>query len=452
MLGRTEITPAFLVQSILLLGGTICLGYIVRQSDFHLIFPAYLAMFIGYVWVLNAESAKLRWKDYLFIAFGLRLILLFAMPGLSDDLFRFIWDGRLLSQGINPFEHLPGYYLESGNEVSGLSAELYGNLNSPEYYTIYPPVAQGIFALATLLFPKSIYGSMVVMKVFLIACEFFTIWLLPRILELLKMPAHHSLVYALNPLMIIEVSGNLHFEGAMVCFFLASLYLILVAQDKYGALSMTLSIASKLLTLMFLPFYIRRMGWNRVIPFYIIVGVTSLIFFLPLFSGVFISHFGESLDLYFRKFEFNASVYYVARWIGFQFSGYNLIANIGPALALISATGILSFAFFHPGDNWKSTLKYMLFGFCLYLAMTTTVHPWYLSLPIILCCFTNYRFPVLWSGLITLTYINYSYETYFENLWVVAFEYGLVALFVLWEVSKYSTARFFWNRPDRLGT
>ncbi|MEO1628626.1 MAG: mannosyltransferase, partial [Bacteroidota bacterium] len=53
--------------------------------------------------------------------------------------------------------------------------------------------------------------------------------------------------------------------------------------------------------------------------------------------------------------------------------------------------------------------------------------------PVVLCCFTHFRYPILWSALIGLTYVNYSYETYVENLWVVAIEYSLVLGFFLWE-------------------
>ena len=157
-----------------------------------------------------------------------------------------------------------------------------------------------------------------------------------------------------------------------------------------------------------------------------------------MFSGSFLLNFGSSLDLYFRKFEFNGGIYYLFRWIGFQWGGYNLIAYFGPALAGISAIGILLFAFFHPGDNWKAALRYMLFAICLYLALTTTVHPWYLSLPIVLCVFTPFRCPVIWSWLITLTYINYSYAPDEENLWVVATEYLVTGAFFLWESMRQS--------------
>jgi alpha-1,6-mannosyltransferase len=436
-LEQQDLSPRLILLATLFLCGVGWMGYVVEQDQFFRILGGYGSLFVLYFFLLRDTQTQHHWRIWLGLAFGFRVVLWFAFPGLSDDLYRFIWDGRLLAQGINPFDQLPGYYLEAGQEVQGLTAELFANLNSPEYYTIYPPVAQAVFGVACWLFPNSILGSMLVMKFFLVACEGLTLWTLPKLLSRFRLPAAHSLIYALNPLIIIEITGNLHFEGAMVAFLVSALLLLTGKRDWAAAAAMALSIASKLLSLIFLPFFLRRLGWKRALTFYLITGGICLFFFAPLFNGVFFQNFGESLDLYFRKFEFNASVYYVLRWVGFQTAGYNLIAYIGPALAMVTTLGILLFAFLRPDDHWKPTLRYMLSAICLYLALTTTVHPWYLSLPIVLCAFTPFRFPIVWSALITLTYINYSYDPYHENLWVVGIEYLFTGCFFAWEGIRY---------------
>ena len=64
-----------------------------------------------------------------------------------------------------------------------------------------------------------------------------------------------------------------------------------------------------------------------------------------------------------------------------------------------------------------------LWAICIYLFLATTIHPWYAILPLALSVFTKYRFTIVWTGLIWLTYINYNYAEYHENLWIVALEY-----------------------------
>jgi alpha-1,6-mannosyltransferase len=439
-LGYGFIAPAMITL-------TIGLGYFVEQSGFYRIIgfygPLFLLYLLAYRLIDGDREGEISF--FLILAVVLRGVLVFATPALSDDVYRFVWDGRLLLQGINPFDHLPAHYIENGIRVPGIDKALFRELNSPGYFTVYPPVAQGTFLVAAWLFPASVWNSAVVMKLFLFACEIGTLWLLVRLLAHFRLPRKNVLLYALNPLVIVEVMGNLHYEGAMVFFLLLAFWLLLKEQWAFSAVAMGLSIASKLLPLMFLPFLIRRLGWRRSASYFAVVGVVLLLLFFPLTSGVFFSNFGESLDLYFRKFEFNASVYYLVRWVDFQRLGYNNIARIGPWLATITATGILLFTIFERKLSYRTLPSRWLFAICLYLFLTTTVHPWYVSLPVVLCLFTRFRFPILWSGLIFFTYINYSYSPYWENLWVVALEYGLVFGFMIWELLNLQEERYLGN-------
>lgn len=427
--------PSHWIAALLLLAAILFLGFIPSQSDFQWILLGYLPAFAAYGFIISRKE-PIPLSFYLGIAVLARVMLLFSFPNLSDDVYRFIWDGRLIVQGQNPFNHLPAYYLENGNEVSGLTAALFSELNSPEYFTIYPPVAQGTFAIACWLFPTSIIGSALMMKLFLLACEIGTLWLLPKLLQAFELPAHRSLIYALNPLIIVEIMGNLHYEGAMIFFLLLGIWWLQKDRMYLAAGAIALSVAAKLLPLLFLPFFIRRMGWRSSFRFFSLLGSFLALFFLPLLNGVFIENFGNSLDLYFRKFEFNASFYYVLRWIGYLRKGYNQIAQIGPLLAMSTFIGICAAAWLHRKRDWASFPGPALFAICLYLFFTTTIHPWYVAMPVALCLFTNWRFPVLWSGLIVLTYINYSYGEYHENLWIVGLEYVGVLTFLIWELVR----------------
>ncbi|MEM6769728.1 MAG: hypothetical protein AAF597_04000 [Bacteroidota bacterium] len=457
--------------SILLSTGIIYLGFGVDRTDFWSLFLAFVVAFLG-CFLLAREREKIPHLKYL-IALGivLRIALVFAFPLLSDDLYRFLWDGYLINAGYNPFVELPAYYLEPGNEVPGLTSELYSLLNSPDYYTIYPPIAQGVFSLATWLSPGSWYGASVVMKLFLFACELGSLWLLWQLLaggqvqegagaqvqsngdqkQGTHLPQRTDLLfYWLNPLIIVEIIGNLHFEGAMVFFLLLAYYLLQRSRWVSAAAAFAAAVASKLLPLMLLPFLIQRL-WRRSSsgqwnfrqfladgkPFYlfsVVFGVSCVLFFAPLLlSPEFIAGFQSSLELYQRKFEFNASVYYLARAYGYYQVGCNQIETFGPLLARASAIGILLLALVDRRKDWHSLPAGWLFAFVLYLLCATTVHPWYLSVPIVLCVFTRWRFPLVWSFLIMLTYTNYLTVPYEENLWLVTAEYLLVIGFGAWE-------------------
>jgi hypothetical protein len=418
--------------------------YVPKQSDFWLILAFYAPAFAAYLYLLN-KGEHLPLRAGIALAVLARLAAVPAWPLLSDDIYRFIWDGQLLVQGYNPFAQLPAYYLALPEPPHGISEALYEQLNSLGYFTIYPPVAQGVFALGAWLFPKSWYGHAVLIKLFLLACELGVVALLPALLRYLGLSVQRALIYLLNPLVIVEVMGNLHFEGAMVCFLLLAFWWGAKGNWKASATAMALSVASKLLPLMFLPFLIRRLGWKRSIAYFALIALALLLLFAPLLGEGFFAGFGSSLDLYFRRFEFNASIYYIARWVGYQWTGYNEIATIGPILALCTFTGICVAALLDMAkykDAWANGLEkglpiaLSLLAITLYLFFTPTVHPWYVILPLFLCSFTEYRYPVLWSGLIVLTYVNYSYEPYWENPWVVAAEYSAVGGYLLYEWQK----------------
>ena len=449
-------TPLKILFSFLFLGLTYFLGYQVERTEFPALISAYASFFLLYLLVFYYTSTSSSILYFTGLGVLLRFLLIFAFPNLSDDIYRFIWDGHLLINGRNPFDHLPSYYLENEHALSGLTKELYDRLNSPNYFTIYPPVNQFLFATATYFSPNSFWGASVVLKSSLFLMEIGSLSLIIKLLKHFQLPSKNVLLYALNPLILLEIMGNVHFEGAMIFFFLLGSYLLLVQQNIFAsAIAIALSIASKLLPLIFLPFFISRLSvvannnsspnwwktidWKRNILFFGIIGITLLFLFLPLFSGAFLSNFGASLNLYFQKFEFNASLYYVLRWLGFQYKGYNIIQTIGPILSIFVLFSILGVVIKEQQPNWRNLFDKLLLAICLYLFLAMTIHPWYVALPIVCCLFTTFRFPILWSGLIFLTYINYSTAIYQENLWIVGLEYLLVGSYILYELKHNRT-------------
>ncbi len=412
-----------------------------EQSNFIQIIGWYVPLFVLYTWILLSKETENALPFWLLIAALARISLFFAFPGLSDDVYRFLWDGYLWNAGENPFQMTPAAWLQVDNRPLGLDPELFRNLNSSNYFTIYPPVAQFSFWLGVALFPGNWYAATLVMKIPLIAAEMGTIWLLPVLLKRLQLPAGRALIYALNPLVILEVSGNLHHEGLMVFFLLLTVWLLIQKYWVSGAGSLALAVASKLLPLMLFPLLVRRLGWKRSAWFFPLVGLFLFLLFAPLYDPTFVSGFSSSLDLYFRKFEFNANLYYLFRWIGYQRVGYNQIAELGPRLAMLTVIGILAYAALERRPDWSTLFSAFLFAITLYLFNTTTIHPWYLALPLAFCGFTRFRFPVVWSALVVLTYINYSYPDYRENLWMVGLEYTVVWGWLIWELTVVSSEK-----------
>ncbi len=421
-----KISMRLIAFLLLLGGGIIALAYVPQQKDFYQIIIFYSIAFIGYLGIIKWCKNDLSIAQWLVIATLLRLCLLFSFPNLSDDIYRFIWDGNLIHQFHNPYSLLPSEVVG----VAGNTPELFGLLNSPEYYTVYPPVSQVIYWISS-WGDISYTSSALIIKLCILGAEIGSFFFFILILRLIDLQAHRFLLYALNPLILIEVMGNVHFEGIMLFFLLASIYYAIQKKTILSGVFLALGTATKLLPLLFFPFIWTFSGYSKRLFFSF--GVGCIVLFSPLLLGVEFSNFATSIDLYFGKFEFNGGIYYLLRYVGNLLSGYNLIRYIGPLMAIITIGLIIKLWKVQQHYNTSQLLLYSFMSISSYYLLSTTVHPWYLCLPLALSLFTPYRFIILWTGLIMLSYIHYSYDPYRENLWVAFLEYGLVLGYLLYE-------------------
>ncbi len=421
-------------------GLTIYIGYFVAREDTWLLLSLYTLLFASVIVIIrNAKAEDVDLGYYWGVL--LRVLLIASLPKLSDDFYRFIWDGRLLLNFEDPYKYLPAHHLDQG--LTGITQTLFDRLNSPEYFTIYPPLNQVIFFISTLLSPGSVVWSVVIMRVIMIVFELGNISLIRKLLNHYKLPQAYGLIYVLNPLVIFEVTGNLHFEGIVVYFLLLAIWQYEQGKLHKSAIFFGLSVATKFLPLIFLPLLLRKIGFKKTMIYGLIVAATLAITFLPLINTAHIWAIKDSMELYFQKFEFNGSIYYLARWYGFETEGHNIIAKSGKWMMYATLGTIMLYSLVWKKKEWP---RQMVWVWTLYLLFATTVHPWYLIPLLAVAVFSKVRFPFLWSYLIFLTYANYLGGEYTDRIEIVIVEYGLVAIVAVWEVFGKSSERLFFGR------
>lgn len=431
------------------LAGYLFIGYFLSRPDFLQYISIYVFLFAVYVLILKqSPNRESDLKLLTGIAMLFRIVFLLSVPTLSDDYFRFIWDGKMWTAGINPYTEVPSESIQSFTGSNHYLATLFAGMNSRDFYTVYPPVCQFIFGLSAKLFPDNLQGSVTVMRIFCIASDAGTIWLLQKILPRLNQPKNNVLFYALNPLVIIELSGNIHFEAIMIFFFVLAIYLLIRYHSESGprsfllsAIAYALGIATKLIPLIFLPFLLRRFTWKQTLVYFLITGVIFFLLFIPFLNKDLLFQIGSSVDLYFRKFEFNASLFYVVRWLGFQIEGYDVIQKVGLWMGMLTFLLITFLAVREKINSWKSFFIYMQWSLTIYYLFATTVHPWYITTLVMLSVFTNYRFAIVWSLFIAFSYFTYHSLPYQENLWLTSVEYGMVLLAVGYELYRSTRSR-----------
>lgn len=427
----------------------ISFAYDINRNDYIKLVSLYAALFF-----LFYKLIKLNAQNFTFLAvlaFSFRFLFLFSIPNLSQDFYRFIWDGRMILEGFNPYLFTPESFIINGITPISQAQELYNGMGilNASHFTNYPPLNQLCFVMAGLFAGKSILGSVIVLRLIIIAADFGTLYFGKKLLKKLNIPVNNLFWFLLNPFIIIELTGNLHFESVMIFFLIWSLYLFQIGKWRYAAFAFACSISIKLIPLIFLPLFfnwffkgnITTNNWRsyffelkNLFVFYGLILLISIILFIPFYNADFLSNYAQTVALWFQDFEFNASLYYIARSIGYLFTGYNEIGIIGKIIPVIMILFVFYASFFRNNKTLKELITSMLIVLSFYYFMSTTVHPWYIATLLILSIFTNYKFPLVWSFVAILSYLAYANSDNTENLWIIGLEYSIVYGFLIWEV------------------
>ncbi len=436
-------SPIKYILSIVFAAVYVCFGYFLARENFQHLAILFGVGFLLYFFFVFTTTDKKETDRLLWISMIFRLIFIIAIPCLSDDYFRFIWDGKLFINGYNPYLFVPSEILNTDiAKTAGLSQELYNGLNSPEYYTVYPPINQLLFSIGGFFSKFGMLAGIIAIRVPILLAEFFTIKYIRKLLDSLQLPSHYVLLYALNPLVIVELAGNLHYEGMMLLCIVVGIYWLI--HNKWGGAAFwwAMAISIKLIPVLFLPVLLKRLGFTKSFWFYIITAIALGFTFLPFLDQKLVEHIFSSIDLYFRTFEFNASIYYIVRWVGFKTVGYNIIQQVGPILSIATFVFVMM-VYFYKTNTWQDVLKKMLFAYTIYLLLATTVHPWYVINLVLLSVFVrNYRYAIVWSVFAVLSYAAYMSDTYQENHVLIAIEYILVIGWLIFELFLNAKKRF----------
>ncbi len=341
-------------------------------------------------------SYRISWSPALILtmAGAARLLFLFRSPELSDDIYRYLWDGLTLLSGKNPYTAAPDLIQPATETLAGLQHLV----NHSALVTIYPPAAQLVFAAGTLF-----GGSIVGIKLLLVLLDLGSCALIIHLLEVFRLPLWKATLYAWQPLAVLEVGASGHIDSAGIFFFLATLSLIIgknsplqkkslvAAGDKpvsrrktfqrlfLAGVAFSCAVLVKLLPLIFLPGVLLALRRHRI-PFLLgaaIGGTALLIPFLPDFANSF-----RTLQTYAMHWEFS----------GYAFRSLRQATGSGECSRIILAAFFLVAAVYRyshlamrqgrsslPGENNNLPAALQACSevtFC-FLLLTPTLHPWY---------------------------------------------------------------------------
>ena len=316
-----------------------------------LAFALYLAALV------NARRLSGRGAFVVAIAFGLafRILLFPKAPFLSDDYFRYLWDGIVQLGGVNPYRYAP-----ADPALAGIDDTLRAQVNHPEIRTIYPPLAQLVFLAAA----KVSAGSYLTLKAVWLACDIGIASLLYRLVpEERRLQAW--MLYWWSPLVVIEVYWNAHLDLLGVAFVVVVLALAKQNPIKSYGIGVAVAAASlvKYFAIAFLPAAARTGRSFRVTAAFAFVAALVTVPYAS--SGV--ANMFEGLLTYAEHWRFNAGLYRVLEW-----------ALASSALAKTMAAVVVTLVVINSVRNRWTIERTVFWVTGTALVLSPTVHPWYL--------------------------------------------------------------------------
>lgn len=360
-------------------------------------------------------------------------VLFSGPPSLSDDVFRYIWDGHLINRDVNPY-----LYPVNAQELDSLGTPLRSLVNHNWMASPYLPASQMLFGLTEMLFPQSVFAYQAMMC----SLDLMTGLLVWKLLRKFQFPVQLSLIYLWNPLVIMEFTHSAHIDALMVFLSVASFALILLPTSPRGRLLGQIlavpiyagAILTKGIPLFFLPIISILIGWKRTIILAIVTFSASLPFALVPGWGLFGPLDGTGLlgaiRIYNAYWNYNSSIFH---WLETILAGYSspgaipfesgvgLTARtvVGLLLALVMLVSvILMWKKRHNLTIGSILFRGVIIPFTAYLLLTPTLHPWYITLllPFIPFAFSPAtslpRKIYTFSFLVLSITVNFSYLTY----------------------------------------
>lgn len=347
----------------------------------------------------------------------LRIILIPVHPIGSDDYYRYVWDGKVQMNGINPYRYAP-----ADSALSSLHTDILPKLvNHSEMKTIYPPLSEILFFVSYLIGGESFIG----IKILIFLFDLLTIWGIYLVLKKLKLPLKFILIYILCPLILFQFFVDAHVDGFGLPFLIFSLYFYLDKKNLVSFILLGLSICIKPLGLILIPIYfLNEKNLIERFKAVIIPLLICILFYVPyMFTGT----------------PFKALMQFTENWTfnGVIFNILDSFIKDNQRTRLICA-GFLAISYLGILFTRKDILEKLYLSIFLLYIFSPVVHPWYLSWFALLI-------PLMprWSGLAYVSLISLTAFTVLRyqltGVWndytlVLIFEYAPVLFLFIYEI------------------
>ncbi len=370
----------------------------------------------AYSWYLlraEGEAAHIqKWFLPFIILSGLifRITLIPTEPSTSDDYYRYVWEGKMIANGYNPYEYAPG-----DTALNKLHSNILPEkVTFKKLTTIYPPAAQVLFTAAYTIGGETPLG----LKIFFLLAELCSLLLIIKLLRYSGKNTRYVLLYAWLPLPIMEYMINAHIDVAALPFFLAFVLFVLKEKPTPAAIMFALCFLMKSYAVFALPLLLYKISFKKISTFIPVAVVIIIAAYIPFLNQR--HSLTDMLSTYLVNWEFNGSFFNLFKLITLDGIKLRMLC-----LALL-AVSVLYVSFAVKLPMYKLTWIYICVA-----AFTTTVYPWYLGWLAVLLPFTEFYSVVVLFFMINFTNITPYGQIWREHYDVIFVEYLIfyVALF-----------------------
>ncbi len=333
------------------------------------------ALYLIAAWlIVRARRARSTLIIVLVLAGIFRLSIVFAPPYLSDDIYRYVWDGRVQAAGINPYRYIP-----ADEHLQGLRDEaIYPYINHRDNApTMYPPGAEFTYFLTT-----RVSESVTWMKLTMVGFELITVWILMKLLASFGMPRQRILIYAWHPLAVWEFAGSGHVDPLAFVFIALALLARRRNWETTTGVALGLATLAKLFPIVLFPTLYKRWGWKMPLALvvtivvgylpYLGVGPLGVIGFIP----------GYALEQGIVNGEQFFILGLVDRLLGVKLPNALFVSFAGAILLALAVWSTLK-----RYDDDRSYLRRSLVIGAAFMVLFAPHFPWYFAWLILLLCF-----------------------------------------------------------------
>ena len=431
---------------------------------------------------------KSNWTQKTFwvlIAFGLlfRFAVLPSQQIQEDDVYRYLWDGKVFAHGINPFKFAPeeinqyqsikvqnpAYFLShygknDQNELavlnglkweSDVALRYIERINHPDVPTIYPPLAQYVFRFSQQINPDSLFT----LRIMFLAFDLMGMVFIILTLRALNLNQNFSLIYFWSPLMIKETYNSTHLDIIGISCLCVSVYFLIRKRMVGSIFFLALSVLGKFYSAVLLPFYLQR-SWflaqeNRqrgaaTLTLHLILFCTVItVFYLP-FIDIGGSVF-EGLKTYSTHWQSNDSLFAILLYVLKNILNLEMATEIpifgssmifAKSIMALVILGTVAYLIAKQGPDANSPemwIRNIFMVIVLVFLVSPVQNPWYLCWTVPFLCIFHSRSLISLTGLIGLYYLDFYFDyqdTTQYSVLVAWLEYTPFYIYLLWELTR----------------